>query len=356
MVASEQFRFTTQCLIKGGGKMKPICIAVLFFIVVCCGYRTGYAVSMGVGSSGEVNTLSSVGTATSIVSGKVGVDLQTKSLAGTGGTTITNRGNYLEVNSSSVPTFASQAEAEGGTENTKSMNSLRTYQAVTSYSFLKSNIDISPADGYPDKANGLLGTTMSPSDTLTWSMPADKNFKIDMSGTGKLIASSGTNTVNLSGARYLDYVWTGSSTANSDNNLNTEVDIFFGTLTASSNINCVWEIEVVADQTAQINFNPAYRVYLNNTASTYLLNSAIGTNVGGIWFSGWVSNFGSTTTQLYKSLAATLSGGSTSMSSRIATLFDSKKDTNLRLTVQSGTTTAGYYCGVRCVRIWKTQP
>lgn len=336
--------------------MKPICIAVLFFIVVCCGYRTGYAVSMGVGSSGEVNTLSSVGTATSIVSGKVGVDLQTKSLEGTGGTTITNRGNYLEVNSSSVPTFASQAEAEGGVEATKSMNSLRTYQAVTSYSFLKSNIDVSPADGYPDKANGLLGTTMSPSDTLTWSMPADKNFKIDMSGTGKLIASSGTNTVNLSGARYLDYVWSGSSTANSDNDLNNEVDIFFGTLTASSNINCIWEVEIVVDQTVQANFNPSYRIYLDGSSTASLLNASTGANVGGMWYSGWVANFGSTTTQLYKPLSHQTSGGTTSIANRILALFDSNEDTSLRLTTQSGTTTAGYYCGVRHVRIWKTQP
>lgn len=356
MVASEQFRFTTQCLIKGGGKMKPICIAVLFFIVVCCGYRTGYAVSMGVGSSGEVNTLSSVGTATSIVSGKVGVDLQTKSLAGTGGTTITNRGNYLEINSTSVPTFATQADAEGGTSTANAMNPLLTYQAVTSYSFLKSNIDISPADGYPDKANGLLGTTMSPSDTLTWNMPADEDFKVNMSGTGKMIIASGTNTVNLSGARYLEYVWTGSSTANTTTHVNNETDIFYGTLTASSNINCIWEVEAIVDQTSQVNFNPSYKIYLDGSSTASLLNTQPGTSIGGMWYSGWVCNFGSTTTQLYKLLSGQVSGGSSSMSTRILTLFDSNEDTALRLTTQSGTTTAGYYHGVRCVRIWKTQP
>lgn len=230
MVASEQFRFTTPCLIKGGGKMKPICIAVLFFIVVCCGYRTGYAVSMGVGSSGEVNTLSSVGTATSIVSGKVGVDLQTKSLAGTGGTTITNRGNYLEVNSSSVPTFASQAEAEGGVEATKSMNSLRTYQAVTSYSFLKSNIDISPADGYPDKANGLLGTTMSPSDTLTWNMPSDTDYRVQLSGDGSsTVSRSGVIIDLMKGTQYIDLTPNGAGTATADGGLQKLAE---GTITA----------------------------------------------------------------------------------------------------------------------------
>lgn len=334
--------------------MKLRWIPLLFLAMTC--NRISYAISMDSGGSGETNTLSSVGTATSIVSGKVGVDLQIKSLAGIGGTTITNRGNYLEVNSSSVPTFASQAEAEGGTSTANAMNPLLTYQAVTSYSFLKSNIDISPADGYPDKANGLLGTTMSPSDTLTWNMPADEDFKVNMSGTGKMIIASGTNTVNLSGARYLDYVWTGSSTANSDNNLNNEIDIFFGTLTASSNVNCLWEVEVVVDQTVQTNFNPSYKIYLDNSGTPYLLNASTGANIGGMWYSGWVCNFGSTTTQLYKTLSSAVSGGAASMSTRILSLFDSNEDTSLRLTTQSGTTTAGYYYGVRHVRIWKTQP
>src|SRR5574343_26311 len=252
--------------------------------------------------------------------------------------------------------FATQADAEGGTETTKAMNSLRTYQAVTSYSFLKSNIDISPADGYPDKANGLLGTTMSPSDALTWNMPADKDFKVNMSGTGKMIIASGTNTVNLSGARYLDYVWSGSSTANSDNNLNNEVDIFFGTLTASSNINCVWEVEIVVDQTVQTNFNPSYKIYLDGSSTASLLNASTGANIGGMYYSGWVANFGSTTTQLYKPLSSTVSGGTVPRVNRILTLFDSKEDTSLRLATQSGTNTAGYYHGVRHVRIWKTQP
>lgn len=304
MVASEQFRFTTLYLIKGGDKMKLSWIVLAFLIIGCYSHSAAYAVSMGIG----------------------------------------------------VPTFASQAEAEGGTETTKSMNSLRTYQAVTSYSFLKSNIDVSPADGYPDKANGLLGTTMSPSDTLTWSMPADEDFKVNMSGTGKLIASSGTNTVNLSGARYLEYVWTGSSTANTETHGNAEVDIFYGTLTASSNINCIWEIEVIVDQTSQVNFNPAYKIYLDGSSTVSLLNTQPGTSIGGMWYSGWVCNFGSTTTQLYKLLSGVVSGGSSSMSTKILTLFDSNEDTALRLTTLSGTTTAGYYHGVRCVRIWKTQP
>lgn len=334
--------------------MKLRWIPLLFLAMTC--NRISYAISMDSGGSGETNTLSSVGTATSIVSGKVGVDLQIKSLAGIGGTTITNRGNYLEVNSTSVPTFASQAEAEGGTETTKSMNSLRTYQAVTSYSFLKSNIDVSPADGYPDKSNGWLGTTLAPSDTVTWNMPADEDFNVNMSGTGKMIIASGTNTVNLSGARYLDYVWSGSSTANSDNNLNNEVNIFYGTLTASSNINCIWEIEVVVDQTVQTNFNPSYKIYLDGSSTASLLNASTGANIGGMWYSGWVANFGNTTTQLYKPLSGQVSGGTTPMVNRILTLFDSNEDTSLRLTTQSGTTTAGYYYGVRHVLIWKTQP
>lgn len=301
MVASEQFRFTTLYLIKGGDKMKLSWIVIASLFIGC---GNAYAVSMGVGSS----------------------------------------------------VFATQADVEGGTEDTKAVNSLRAYQAITYHSFLKSNIDVSPVDGYPDKANGFLGTTLSPSDTVTWSMPANKDFKVDMSGTGKLIASSGTNTVNLSGARYLDYVWSGSSTANSETHLNTEVDIFFGTLTASSNINCVWEIEVVVDQTVQTNFNPSYRIYLDGNSTASLLNSLTGANAGGMWYSGWVANFGSTTTQLYKTLSGQVSGGTTPMVNRILTLFDSNEDTSLRLTTQSGTTTAGYYYGVRHVRIWKTQP
>src|SRR5574343_1350886 len=110
--------------------------------------------------------------------------------------------------------FATQADAEGGTETTKAMNSLRTYQAVTSYSFLKSNIDISPADGYPDKANGFIGTTLSADDNVTWNMNANKGFNIALSGTGKLTTSFGTNTSTLNASPFVDYIWNGNSSIN----------------------------------------------------------------------------------------------------------------------------------------------
>lgn len=230
MVASEQFRFTTPCLIKGGGKMKLRCF-VFLVLFMSCWFRISHAVTMGVsGGSGEINTLSSVGTATSIVSGKVAADLQTKSLAGTGGTTITNRGNYLEINSTSVPTFATQADVEGGTESTKAVNSLRAYQAITYHSFLKSNIDISPADGYPDKANGWLGTTLAPSDTLTWVMPSDTDYRVQLSGDGSsTVSRSGVIIDLMKGTQYIDLTPNGAGTATASGGLQKLAE---GTITA----------------------------------------------------------------------------------------------------------------------------
>lgn len=208
--------------------MKLRWIPLLFLAMTC--NRISYAISMDSGGSGETNTLSSVGTATSIVSGKVGVDLQVKSLAGIGGTTITNRGNYLEINSTSVPTFATQAEAEGGTSTANAMNPLLTYQAVTSYSFLKSNIDISPADGYPDKANGLLGTTMSPSDTLTWNMPSDEDYRVQLSGDGlSTVSRSGVIIDLMKGTQYIDLTPSGIGTATANGGLQ---QLAAGTITA----------------------------------------------------------------------------------------------------------------------------
>lgn len=300
-MASEQFQFTTLYLIKGGDKMKLSWI-VLASLFIGCG--NAYAVSMGVGSS----------------------------------------------------VFATQADVEGGTEDTKSVNSLRAYQAITYHSFLKSNIDISPADGYPDKANGFLGTTLSPSDTVTWNMPADKNFKIDMSGTGKMIISSGTNTTNLNHARTLEYVWSGTSSASTDVYGNAEVSLFWGTLTASSNVNTIWEVEVSIDQTANTLYTPAYRIYLDDGVSANLLNSVMAGNLGSVYLSGWVQNYGSTAQQIFKPINYTTSGGSTSLAARIVNAFDSNEDCSLEITSQSGTTTAGYFSAIRHVRIWKTQP
>src|SRR5574343_1595703 len=126
--------------------------------------------------------------------------------------------------------FATQADAEGGTETTKAMNSLRTYQAVTSYSFLKSNIDISPVDGYPDLANGLVGTTMTPSDTLTWSMPSDKGYRVQLSGAGSsTVSRSGVIIDLMKGTQYIDLTPSGIVTATADGGLQ---QLAAGTITA----------------------------------------------------------------------------------------------------------------------------
>lgn len=253
-------------------------------------------------------------------------------------------------------TFASQAEAEGGTETTKVMSPLRTYQAVTSYSFLKSNIDVSPVDGYPDKSNGLLGTTMSPSDTLTWNMPADKDFKINMSGTGKLIASFGTNTSTLNTAMFTEYVWTGTSSVNADTNGSLEVDLFNGTFTASSNPNCIWELDFAVDQTVDASYTPAYKIYLAGSSTPTFMNNASSANIGGMYYSGWIANYGSTTTQFWKNPASISNNGVTPLSQRINQLFNSNGDVSVRLTGSTGKASGSFYSSLRYLRIRKTQP
>lgn len=307
MVASEQFRFTTPCLIKGGGKMKLSWIVLAFLIIGCYSHSAAYAVSMGIGSTG-------------------------------------------------VPTFASQAEAEGGTETTKSMNSLRTYQAVTSYSFLKSNIDISPADGYPDKANGFIGTTLSADDNVTWNMNANKGFNIALSGTGKLTTSFGTNTSTLNTAMFTEYVWTGTSSVNADTNGSLEVDLFNGTFTASSNPNCIWELDFAVDQTVDASYTPVYRIYLAGSSTPTYMNNASTANTGGMYYSGWIANYGSTTTQFWKNPAVFGNNGTTSLSQRINQLFNSNGDVSIRLTGSTGKASGLFYSSLRYLRIRKTQP
>lgn len=253
-------------------------------------------------------------------------------------------------------TFASQAEAEGGTETTKAMNSLRTYQAVTAYSFLKSNIDTSPADGYPDKANGFIGTTLSADDNVTWNMSANKGFNIALSGTGKLTTSFGTNTSTLNTAMFTEYVWTGTSSVNADTNGSLEVDLFNGTFTASSNPNCIWELDFAVDQTVDASYTPSYRIYLAGSSTPTFMNNASAANTGGMYYSGWIANYGSTTTQFWKNPASISNSGATPLSQRIGQLFNSNEDVSIRLTGSTGKASGSFYSSLRYLRIRKTQP
>lgn len=136
-----------------------------------------------------------------VLAGRVAYPIEIGSLGG-------NNGGGASYNT------VSQSEAEAGTSTTiRNWTAQRVSQAISALgaligNMLKSVYDTN-ANNIVDNAEGLSGTTFTPTDSVIFNMPADKSFTVNLSGNSGL--KIGNATVRSDYDQIYSFTLTGTS-------------------------------------------------------------------------------------------------------------------------------------------------